>query len=249
LRSSCASWRTWRGCTGTTSNSRTRLSRDRGQPSRKSEVPPAYSCVLDDFSNNTFRQLSSPPVAYPYRTGAGLSRRGLPGNAVRISSKIRQVDYFQTPPLLGQTLITMTARNSSPLARCIVYTVRWPLTTSLRSSSTTMTARPKRRPRLRGQYIHRPDEMPDLLPTHRAATCPPCRPTRSPGGAGETSPRRTRRPQPFTASGTGNVPRPYSLNPRLLLYLTLLCIMLLCTYGFKFISAARCVKSWRSTRT
>ena len=49
--------------------------------------------------------------------------------------------------------------------------------------------------------------------------------------------------------GTGNVPRPYSLNPRPLLYLTSLCIMLLCTSGFEFVSTARCVKSWRSTRT
>ncbi len=56
-------------------------------------------------------------------------------------------------------------------------------------------------------------------------------------------------PKKFTASGTGNGPGPYSLNPRPLLYLELPCIMLLCTRGFEFVSAARCVKSWRSTRT
>src|SRR5919112_4745127 len=49
--------------------------------------------------------------------------------------------------------------------------------------------------------------------------------------------------------GTGNVPRPYSLNARSFTYLALPCIMLLCTPGFEFISAAWCVKSWRSTRT
>src|SRR5829696_51342 len=49
--------------------------------------------------------------------------------------------------------------------------------------------------------------------------------------------------------GTGNVPRPYFLNARFFTYLALLCIMLLCTPGFEFISVARRVKSWRSTRT
>ena len=38
--------------------------------------------------------------------------------------------------------------------------------------------------------------------------------------------------------GTGNVPRPYSLNARSFAHLALPCIMLLCTPGFEFISAA-----------
>ena len=38
-------------------------------------------------------------------------------------------------------------------------------------------------------------------------------------------------------------------GPRFLTYLTLPCIMLLCILGFEFISDARGVKLWRSTRT
>ena len=40
-----------------------------------------------------------------------------------------------------------------------------------------------------------------------------------------------------------------SRGPRFLIYLILICIILLCISGFEYVSAAGCVKLWRSTRT